>query len=76
MDGNLANEGAVEGADRRSATVTAKPAAAAKKSFLRNRKTFFYFKIYRTQETCSSRRRGSFTTLSDSLSGLGDGKAR
>jgi len=32
MDGNLANEGAVEGADRMSATVTAKPAAASKKA--------------------------------------------
>ena len=40
MDGNLANAGDVEGVDRKSTTVTEKPAAAAK-AFPKNGKVFF-----------------------------------
>ena len=43
MEGNLANAGDVEGVDRKSTTVTEKPAAAAK-AFPKKRKGFFYFK--------------------------------
>ena len=43
MDGNLANAGDVEGVDRKSTTVTEKPAAAAK-NLSKKRKGFFYFK--------------------------------
>ena len=43
MDGNLANAGDVEGVDRKSTTVTEKPAAAAK-NLSKKTERFFYFK--------------------------------
>ncbi|MBP3742863.1 MAG: hypothetical protein J6J00_07765 [Treponema sp.] len=55
MDGNLANEGAVEGADRRSATVTAKPAAAAKKEFSeKSENSFFILKFIELKKSAAA----------------------